>query len=426
MVRCAFFWVIAEVLLMALSGAGAAVELEVAVWSYDVPGEKEFYETLKRDYEAAHPGPAPGGARDGARNRVNIALDVWDHAHERIRGWVKTASGPDVAVLPDIWIVEFAKGIEPFEKYLKPGQEAEFFPVLFKKGFYRGRLVGPVWATSTKALFYRRDLFEKTRTKPPVSWDDQFLAAVKLNDPPAVYGLGLPGKPVAETEDNLYFYLWSAGGRFFRPDGRCAINGEPGLRSLQLYCDYVNKHHLTQPEVTSYSRKEARVLFEQGRLAMYAEGPWLIEIMRKKAPNIPFGVVPLPQDKEKVTQLITDHVVILSGSKQKDAAAQFIQFCYQDKYRLAFAKLGVIPEKISVAADDHFQKDPEWKVFVDVIPCGKVIPLINWEEIAVVQREMMVEALSARKEVRAALDDAARRIDAIVERNGDRPSLMGD
>jgi multiple sugar transport system substrate-binding protein len=398
---------------MALSAASWAQELEVAVWSYDVPGEKEYYETLKRDYEAANPGA-----------HVNIVLDKWDDAHDRIRGWIKTASGPDAIVLPDIWIVEFFKGIEPFEKYLKPGQEAEFFPVLFKKGIHHGHLVGLLWATSTKALFYRKDLFDAARIKAPVTWDDQFVAAIKVSDPPKIYGLGLPGKPVAETEDNLYFYFWSAGGRFFGPDGRCAINSEAGFRSLQLYCNYVNKYHLTQPEVTSYSRKEARVLFEQGRLGMYAEGPWLIEIMRKTAPHVPFAVAPLPRDKEMVTQLITDHMVILRGSKQKEAAAGFIHFCYQDKYRLAFAKLGIIPEKIAVAKDDHFQKDPEWKAFVDVIPNGKVIPLINWEEIACVLRDMMVQTLSARKEVRTALDDAARQIDAIVERNGEREVLM--
>lgn len=413
MVNKTCVWIIAEIFIMAVSMAAWANELEVAVWSYDVPGEKEYYQMLKREYETAFPG-----------QRVNITLDKWDDAHERIHGWVKTESGPDIAVIPDIWIVEFAKGIEPFEKYLKPGQEAEFFPAVFRKGFYRNHLVGLVWATSTKALFYRKDLFEKSGLKPPQTWDDQFLAAVKLNDPPRLYAIGLPGKPVAETEDNFYFYFWAAGGEFFGPDGRCTINSEAGQRALQFYCDLVNKYHFTQPEVTSYSRKEARVLFEQGRLAMYAEGPWLIEIMRKTAPHIPFGVVPLPRFKKTVTQLITDHICILRGSKQKEAAAQFIQFCYQDKYRLAFAKLGILPEKLSVAKDDHFQKDPEWKVFVDVIPYGKVIPLINWEEIACVFRDMMVQALSARKDVRTALDDAARQVDAIVERNGDRSALL--
>jgi hypothetical protein len=53
-----------------------------------------------------------------------------------------------------------------------------------------------------------------------------------------------------------------------------------------------------------------------------------------------------------------------------------------------------------------------------------VIPLINWEEIACVLRDMMVQTLSARKEVRTALDDAAKQIDAIVERNGEREVLV--
>ena len=41
---------------------------------------------------------------------------------------------------------------------------------------------------------------------------------------------------------------------------------------------------------------------------MFATGPWGVEQLRKNAPGVEFGVVPLPADKERVTQIITDHV----------------------------------------------------------------------------------------------------------------------
>ena len=91
----------------------------------------------------------------------------------------------------------------------------QLFKVLYDKGVYKQKLLGLVWATSTKALFYRKDLFCKAGLSPPQTWEDMLNAAIKLNDPPNVYGLGLPGKREYETDDNLYFFFWSAGGRFF-------------------------------------------------------------------------------------------------------------------------------------------------------------------------------------------------------------------
>ncbi|MBN2310255.1 MAG: sugar ABC transporter substrate-binding protein [Candidatus Hydrogenedentes bacterium] len=390
--------------ILGLAGLSAAEDpLRVQVYSYDVPGERAYYDRLAEEFA----GSANGGP-------VTIDLGTWDTAHDEIAAWFKAGAGPDLMVVPDIWLVEFAEFIEPFDGYLEPGLRDAFFEVLYRKGVYQGKLLGLVWATSTKALFYRADLFREAGLEPPRTWAEQLGAAVALNDPPAVYGLGLPGAREYETDDNFFFYLWSAGGRFFDEDGRCVINSEAGVKALRFYCDLVNKYHVTQPEVTTWSRKQTRRLFEQGRLAMFATGPWGVEQFRKNAPGIEFGVVPLPVDKEQVTQIITDHMVLAAYSPRKEAAARFLDFAYQDERRLAFAKLGLLPEKETVAADAYFQNDPAWKVFVDVIPYGHSAPLIRWEKIGIAIREAMYQALSGRKTPEQALNDVAAEIDGLV------------
>lgn len=390
---------------LVLAAFSAAGDLRVQVYAYDVNGEREYLDALAREFAAA-----PGGAP------VEIALGKWDDAHAAMKAWIEAGEGPDLVVTPDIWLAEFAAGIEPFGPHLDPAVAADFFPVLHEKGVYNGALLGPVWATSTKALFYRTDLFAAAGMAPPTNWMEQLAAAVALNDPPRVYGIGLPGSREYETDDNLFFYFWSAGGRFFDDAGKFAMNSDAGVRSLQFYCDLVNRYRVTQPEVTTWNRKQCRRLFEQGRLAMFATGPWGVESLRKNAPDIPFGVVPLPADQERVTQIITDHLVLLRSSEQKELAARFVNFAYRREHRLAYAKLGLIPELRSVAADPYFQNDPEWKVFIDVIPDGRVIPLITWEPVGAAIREAMFQALSGRKPVREALDDLCAEVDALTER----------
>ena len=390
---------------VALSGlpAWGADELWVQVYSYDLPGERAYYDELAAGFP-----DEPGGGR------VRIVMEEWDVAHGQIAAWFEAGEGPDLAVVPDIWLAEFAEHIEPFGRYLDPKLKDEFFEVLYKKGVFEGNLLGLVWATTTKALFYRTDLFREARLEPPKTWSEQLDAALALNDPPNVHGLGLPGAREYETDDNFFFYFWSGGGQFFDNNGKCAINSEAGVKALTFYCDLVNKHHVTQPEVTTWNRKETRRLFEAGKLAMFATGPWGVEQLRKNAPGIEFGVVPLPVDKEPVTQIITDHMVLARYSTRKDLAAKFLRYAYRDEHRLGFAKLGILPEKKTVAADDHFQKDPCWKVFVDVIPYGHGAPLIPWENIGIAIREAMYQALTGRMTPKEALDAAATKVDALV------------
>lgn len=383
--------------------------LWVQVWSYDMPGEQEYLDQLGEAF-----------TRDtGAA--VRITFDKWDHAHDAIAQWGAEGAGPDLVVVADIWLAEFAPYFEPMDAFLSPGLKEEFYPVLLNKGVYEGGLVGLVWATSTKALFYRTDLFAQASIDPPATWEEQLGAAVALNNPPHVYGLGLPGKREYETDDNLFFYFWSAGGTFFDADGACTINSEAGVKALQFYVDLANKYHVTQPELTTWTRKETRRLFEEGRLAMFATGPWGIEQFRKNVPGLEFGVVPLPVDKQLVTQIITDHLVLMRYSTQKDLAKRFIEVAYRDDQRLAYTKLGLIPEKMAVAQNAYFQDDPHWKVFVDVIPYGQTIPLIEWEDIGAAIREAMYQALSARQTPREALDTLAQQIDEIRTEQKQRP-----
>lgn len=389
---------------LALGSMGALAQdagLWVQVWPYDLPGEEAYLDQLSQTFTQ----------ETGAH--VRITFDKWDLAHDTIARWGAEGKGPDLVVVPDIWLVEFVRYIEPLDAFVSPTLKDQFYPVLLDKGRYDGKLLGLVWATSTKALFYRKDLFEAAGFDPPATWEEQLGAAVALNDPPHVYGLGLPGKREYETDDNLFFYFWSAGGRFFDENGKCIINSEAGVKALQFYVDLANTYHVTQPELTTWNRKETRRLFEQGRLAMFATGPWGIEQCRKNAPGLDFGVVPLPVDKEPVTQIITDHLVLMRHSKQKELAKRFIELAYRDDQRLAYTRLGLIPEKKTVAQDPHFQDDPYWKIFVDVIPYGQTIPLIEWEEIGKTIREAMYQALSGRQTPRDALDAAAGHIDQI-------------
>ncbi|MBC7286574.1 MAG: extracellular solute-binding protein, partial [Armatimonadetes bacterium] len=366
----------------------------------------------------------------------SFALGQWADAHKQIAAWIAAGKGPDLVVVPDIWIPEFADALEPYPETLPAAEKARFYPVLWEKGRYRGKVYGLVWATSTKALLYRRDLFARAGLKPPETWDDLLAAAKALSRPPDVYGIGIPAKLDYDTTDNFYFFLWSAGGDFFDSDGRVVLDGLLPLACMQWYSDLYLRHRVTQPSPSAWHRNECQRLFERGRLAMFETGPWAVAALGKHNPGLDYAVTRLPispptlpvrvgnrtaQVKAKptrVTQVITDHLMLMRYSPNKDAALSFIRFAYQRQWRQRFCELGMVPELVEVGSSSHFQGDSRWKVFVDALADGKYVPLMRWEPVELALQQSIWSVFSGRWDALRACRHAAHalRIEVAADR----------
>ena len=193
-----------------MSGPGRpASELRIVVWQYHLVGQQEYYEALVQAFEHANPG-----------HRVVIELEDWNTAHDKIRHWVSAGGGPDLTIVPDVWLAEFASEIDPYAESLPADFLRDFNPTMLERSRLHGHILGLVWAASTKALFYRTDLFARAGIRPPSNWQELLAAAQKLSHPPEICGIAIPGAPALDTADNFYFFLWSNGGQLFAPDGR--------------------------------------------------------------------------------------------------------------------------------------------------------------------------------------------------------------
>jgi len=382
-----------------------ASEIRFVAWKYHLIGQEEYYRDLAQAFERAHPG-----------ERVVVELNEWTVAHDRIKDWISKGQGPDLTVIPDVWLAEFAPFLERYPAKFLSGFMSEFYPAMLERSRYKGEILGLVWAASTKALFYRTDLFRQVRLSPPSNWDDLLAAAKKLTRPPQVYGLALPGAPELDTADNFYFFLWSNGGEIFDKNGNVAVDRPEAREALTFYRDLVVKAQVTEPGVLGCNRPCAEDLFAEGKAAMVETGPWAIATFRASRASIPFSVVSLPKKREQITQLVTDHLVLLRGSKHKDAALEFITFAYQPCWRLRWDRLGMVPERKDVAANEYFRTDPAWRVFTSVLDEARWLPLMRWEPIDRAIRSSLVEVLSGRVQPGPALSDLAARLSALAEK----------
>lgn len=384
-----------------------AAEITFQAWSYAMPGEEDYYRRLVGDFNRANKG-----------DKVNFQFGSWEGAHDKIAQWLKTETGPDLVVICDMWLTEFAPFLVPYVDDMPAEKKAEFYDVLLNKATYRGHTYGLVWATSTKALFYRTDLMRRA----PNDWTDLLNLGHQVHREDGPFALGIPVKPTYESTDNFYFFFWSAGGEFFDENGKAAINSDIGVAALTFYRDLAWTWHLTQPEPTSWSRKELERFFGEGKLAMHANGPWLVASARALDPKLQFALAPLPIAPNKppfkprrITQVITDHLMLSKACKQQELARRFIDFAYQDKYRQEFCQLGMVPEKKVVGQSDFFQKNADWKIFVDILPDGKFLPLIKWDPVELAMEQMLWKVFTGRQEPKAALDEVAKVMDEAAQ-----------
>jgi multiple sugar transport system substrate-binding protein len=389
--------------LLLPSQVGAAAKIRAVWMEYDAR-YNTFWQTIERDFEAAHPDVD-----------VETVILPWNEGHDRLVTWIAGNQAPDLALVATRWILEFGDTgvVEPLDT-LFPKEFLDAFIAPALEARVKGRLYGLPVALSARALYYRTDLI---RT-PPGTWQELVTAARQAHKPPAVYGLGLSGKKYAELTEFVY-YLYGNGGDFFtvNPDGgygKCRVNDAAGVEALQMMVDLVHTHQVTEPDVAQHNRDSLQDLFLAGKLAMIATGPWFAGMIQERAKDLKWAVAPMPrnQGKPQQTLLVTDSIMVLKTSQQKDAVVKFLQFLYLDRYRLAFNKdFGMLPVRKSVAKDAYFQR-PTVRPFIDQLPGAKPWPLMaEWSKAEDILWNAVTAALLRTRTPKQALDDACRQID---------------
>ena len=175
---------------------------------------------------------------------------------------------------------------------------------------------------------------------------------------------------------------------------------------------------LTEPGVTSYSREDVQNLFKQGKVATVITAPFLSNQIKAEAPNLNYGVAPIPAgpNGDRGTYGVTDSIVLFDNSKVKDEAWKFLDFLFTTEQRTKFDKVeGFLPVNKAEAADPFFADNADLKVFASLLPNARFAPVIpGWEEIATVTSNALQKIYLGKGEIEPTLKDAAAKANEIL------------
>jgi maltose-binding protein MalE len=208
------------------------------------------------------------------RNNFNIAAPA--------------GNGPDIIAGAHDWIGGlYSNGL------LAPvdlgDKAASFEPVALKAFTYDGQLVGVPYQVEAIALFYNKDLV----ATPPATWDEAKALAKKLQDDKKV-DRGIAFTAVGEIY-NLYSLLTAYGGGVFGRDDKGSYDptkvllDTDGSIKAATELDTMVKDGILKDGVTYDVAKD---LFLKGKLAMWINGPWELDNIKKAGINVGIALIP--------------------------------------------------------------------------------------------------------------------------------------
>lgn len=286
-----------------------------------------------------------------------------------------------------------------------------FYPGPIASCMLNGKYYGIPLGSNDLALYYNKDMFNAAGLKPPTTFNELKNTAKKLTQG-NTYGLAIstPSTNYETTTFQFIPFLLSTGANFNK------IGSEEGISSIQLLTDILNNGSMSKG-IINWEQDDLAKQFIENKVSMIIDGPWIINMLKKDAPNLNWGIVKIPREKKYASVLGGENWAILKG-KNEDAAWEFIKFTQEKEILNALCSdMGYIPSRKDIAeSNDSITKDPNMSVFLDELqyasPRG---PHEKWPEISNAIASALQESFTNVKTPEKAAMDAQVKIDAILK-----------
>ena len=335
-----------------------------------------YFEKMAAQFEEANPD-------------INVEIEVtpWDVLLQKLTTDISGGANADLAIIGTRWLLDFVEQdvAEPLDGYIDDEFRGRFIETFLSPSVMEDKVFGLPIAASARAMFYNKSLFEEAGVEPPETWEDVKAAAEKISAlGDDIAGFGLQGKEI-ETDVYFYYPMWSYGGSILDEDGSSGLDSEAAIQAATLYKEMIDGG-LTQDGPTAYSREDVQNLFKQGKVGMMITAPFLSNQIKEEAPDLEYGIVPIPAgpDGDRGTYGVTDSIIMFSNSDNKDEAWKFMDFLFTQGPRSEFTQgEGFLPVNAAVSEEDAFTQNEDLKAFAAVLPDARFAPVITgWEEIA--------------------------------------------
>ncbi|MCK0138520.1 sugar ABC transporter substrate-binding protein [Aliiroseovarius sp. F47248L] len=242
-----------------------------------------------------------------------------------------------------------------------------------------GQAWGYPHAFSTKALYINCGIIEESGQEcvAPKTWDEMYAMAKGVVDNTDAAGVGLAGKDFDNTMHQFLNYLYSNGGVVIdSATGENKLDSQQTRETLEFYGKLVD---VAQEGPTAWERDQLKDLFNDGKIAMYVQGPWGYG-QHNEDINQLVAPVPAGPSGESGTILITDSIVVFKGTGHEELAHELAQMITSgdSQYDLD-SSWGLTPilDYAALGKTDLYYETGIWPNFTATISTGGPEPLVE-------------------------------------------------
>ena len=375
-------------------------------------------------------------ARFNSENTDNIEVTYqsisWSDGYEKFVAAIAANTPPDVSTGGGFSQHQFAAmgqimSLDSIiDEWTKDGSIDDFFPGLIDNFKYNGEQIGIPWNVDSRAIYYRKDMFEQAGiTTLPTTWDELLEAGKKLSNDEH-YGM------IFALQDNasdhpMQTFMASNGSGYFDESGNLAFDNEKNVQVLDFIEKMVTEGVIPK-DVVSTTQSAYEKMFFTGKVAIIIGATDFPEIARSEmgddfVKNI--GLLPPVKGYSGggFSPMNPNAIMVFNKTKYPEECKTFIKWFSNNNQSLwTDGKVGAMPARKSVF--EVFNGDEFKTQFRDVLlsnavtqtyPYPSAKPSMNGIESSGCLREALQEALSTDKDHKAILSDLQKNLQELVD-----------
>ena len=189
-----------------------------------------------------------------------------------------SSSDIDVIRTDVIWPGILGGFLIDLKQYSK-GAEKEHFQSIVENNTVDGKLVSMPWFLDAGLLYYRKDLLEKYKEKPPTTWEELTATAKKIQEGERkagnkdIWGFVFQGKAYEGLTCNALEWVSSyGGGTIVDASGKVTIDNPDAAAAIDLAASWIGT--ISPQGVLAYEEEESRGIFQSGKAVFMRNWPY--------------------------------------------------------------------------------------------------------------------------------------------------------
>ncbi|MFP3991655.1 extracellular solute-binding protein [Streptomyces sp. E11-3] len=352
---------------------------------------KKYWDDLVEEFESKNSGI-----------KVEVTVLPWTDVDAKVAEMAEKGEAPDMAQIGAYADHAAKDRLYTADELLSISVQSDFLSPLTAAGEVKRVQYGIPFASSTRLLFYNKELFKAADVEPPTTWNELAAAAQSLKDTGVKTPFALPLGP-EEAQAETMQWLLSGGSGYTDQIGTYTLDSPQNIDTFRWLKSELVAKDLTGPvPPQKLNRQKAFDAFARGEVGMLNGHPTLMKQAEKG--GVKYGMVPLPgvNGKAKATMGVADWMMAFKANGHRDEIGTFLDFVYSEEKVLDFsARYDILP--VTSSAAEALAADPKHKAlraFLEELPTSELYPVgkTSWAKVSA---------------------DIKKRIGATVERGGD-------